>query len=132
MTTAHNEYRILIIDRITVQSGRLEVYVQAFPGPSRNWQVSTDGGRLPVWARDGRELFYRTGDQMMAVDITTATEFAAGRPRRLFDASRFVFGFDVARDGRFLMIKEGELPSITQLNLVQDWAEELRRRVPTK
>jgi serine/threonine-protein kinase len=114
------------------QSGRPEVYVQAFPGPSRNWQVSPDGGSFPVWARNGRELFYRNAGWMMATDITAASEFAAGRPKRLFDASPFANWFDVARDGRFLMTKMDKLPPITHLNLVQNWAEELKARVPTK
>ena len=49
------------------ESGRTEVYVQPYPGPGGKWQISTEGGTEPVWNRNGRELFYRTGDKMMAV-----------------------------------------------------------------
>jgi len=65
---------------ISDESGRFEVYVQPYPGPGGKWQISTEGGVEPVWARNGRELFYRNGDQMMAVEITTDPIFSAGRP----------------------------------------------------
>ena len=67
------------------ESGRFDVYVQAFPGLGGKWQISTDGGTGPVWAQTGRELFYRNGDQMMAVPITTQSGFSAGEPRLLFE-----------------------------------------------
>ena len=108
------------------QSGRFEVYVQAFPGSSRNWQVSLDGGTFPMWSRNGRELFYRKDNLMMAVDISTTPGFAAGRPKRLFEGSYLLDSYDVARDGRFLMIKYEPRP-VTQLNLVQNWIEELKQ-----
>jgi len=111
------------------QSGRFDVYVQAFPGPSRSWPVSPDGGTNPVWSRNGRELFYRNGNMMMAVDVVTTPTFAAGWPKRLFEGSYLQY-YDVARDGRFLMIKDEPEP-LTHLILVQNWLEELKRRVPT-
>jgi len=67
------------------ESGRFEIYAQPFPGPGAKWQVSTEGGVEPVWARSGRELFYRTGDKMMALAVATSGQFAAGRPRVLFE-----------------------------------------------
>ena len=114
-------------------SGRFEVYVQAFPGPSRTWQVSLEGGTSPIWARNGRELLYRNDSQMMAVDISRTPVFSAGRPKRLFERSYLpdALSYDVARDGRFLMIDDEPQP-VTHLNLVQNWTEELKARVPTK
>ena len=53
------------------RSGRSEIYVQPFPGLGGKWQISTDGGGHAVWARNGRELFYRNGDKMMVVEVTT-------------------------------------------------------------
>jgi eukaryotic-like serine/threonine-protein kinase len=53
------------------ESGRYEVYVQPYPGPGGKWQISTEGGTEPIWNPNGRELFYRSGDKMMAVEITT-------------------------------------------------------------
>lgn len=49
---------------------RRKIYVQSYPGPGGKWQISTEGGPEPVWNRNGRELFYRNGDKMIAVDWT--------------------------------------------------------------
>ncbi len=120
------------------ESGRSEIYVQPFPGPGGKRQISTEGGGEPVWARNGRELFYRNGNKMMAVDIQLQPTFNAGKPRLLFEISASfltnpVGAFDVTPDGqRFLMVRlsEQELPA-TQLTVVQNWFEELKRLVPT-
>ena len=122
---------------VSDESGRSEIYVQPFPGPGRRWAISTDGGDEPVWSRDGRELFYRNGNTMMAVPITSQATFAAGVPRLLF-TSEFestgtgTSGYDVSLDGRrFLMIQstEPDQPA-TQVSVVINWFEELRRLVP--
>ena len=121
------------------ESGRPEIYVQPFPGPGGKWQISTDGGIEPAWNPNGRELFYRNGDRMMAVPVTTAPAFAAGRPTMLFErpymSSTFPLTgvtYDVTRDGqRFLMVKD-QSGSATQINVVVNWFEELKRLVPTK
>ena len=63
------------------ESGKPQVYVQAFPGPGPKIQVSNDGGTDPVWKRTGGELFYRNGDSMMAAPVSTVETFTAGRPR---------------------------------------------------
>ena len=72
------------------ETGRLEVYVQPFPSGAGKWQISTNGGLLPRWRRDGRELFYTTqllGGKMMAVDIKSmGSTFEAGSPKELFDS----------------------------------------------
>ena len=119
------------------ESGRREMYVQPYPPTGAKWQISTEGGEEAVWAPSGRELFYRNGNQMMAVDITTEPTFTHGTPQLLFEGEYFSYGpravYDVAPDGqRFLMIKEGEQGStVTQLNVVLNWFEELKRLVPT-
>jgi Tol biopolymer transport system component len=61
------------------ESGRPEVYVQPYPGLGGKWQVSTDGGLEPVWNRDGRELFYRSANKVMAVDVATRGKLPACR-----------------------------------------------------
>jgi eukaryotic-like serine/threonine-protein kinase len=68
---------------ISNESGRYEIYVQAYPGPGGKYQISTEGGTEPLWNPNGRELFYRSGDKMMVVDITTQPSFTAGAPRML-------------------------------------------------
>jgi dipeptidyl aminopeptidase/acylaminoacyl peptidase len=120
------------------ESGRREVYVQPYPGPGRKWQISAEGGNEPVWNRNGREIFYRSGDRMMAVDITTQQSFSAGRPKMLFEG-RYQptplqrANYDVSPDGqRFLMVKPtaAQEAAPTQINVVLNWTEELKRRVP--
>jgi eukaryotic-like serine/threonine-protein kinase len=121
------------------KSGRPEIYVQPYPGPGGEWQISTAGGMEPVWNPNGRELFYRIGDKMMAVDITTQPGFSAGKPRIRF-AGQYVPtpattpNYDVSPDGqRFLMLKAIEQEqAATQINVVLNWFEELKRRVPAK
>ena len=85
--------------------------MQPFPGPGGGWQISAEGGTEPVWARSGLELFYRNGDQMMAVEVKTQPAFAASDPRLLF-TGRYERGldfrpnYDIAPDGqRFLMVQ---------------------------
>ena len=117
---------------VSDESGQREVYVRPYPGPGGKVQVSTEGGNQPRWAPNSRELFYRRGNKMMAVALTTKPSFTAGTPKELFEIAGGV-GYDVAPDGRrFLFIKEGEdQPAANQLNVVLNWFDELRRRVPT-
>ena len=120
------------------ESGRSEIYVQPFPGLGGKWQISTDGGGHAVWARNGRELFYRNGDKMMVVEVTTQPNFAPGSPKALFEGQFYTAGlgntsYDVAPDGQhFLMIQPVEPEQgVTQINVVLNWFEELKRLVPT-
>ena len=113
------------------ESGRFEVYVLPYPGPGGRWQVSADGGAIPVWNRNGRELFYRSGDRMMAVDVTLQPSFSAGEPKMLFEG-QYAGAYDVSPDGqRFLMLKPVEEAAPRQINVVLNWTEELKRLVPT-
>ena len=130
------------------ESGKAQVYVQAFPGPGAKIQVSNDGGTDPVWRRTGGELYFRNGDKMMAVAVSTAPTFTAGRPRMLWEG-RYSHGmstscgppgatssnYDVTADGRrFLMIKDEAPDSAVskQLVVVLSWADEVTRIEKTK
>ena len=95
-------------------------------------QVSTGGGVEPRWSTDGRELFYRNGRKLMAVDVQTGTEPMLGRPIVLFETSEGIRNaFDVAPDAqRFAMIDETTDPLPPHLNLVLNWDEELKRLEP--
>ncbi len=125
------------------ESGRPEVYVQAVPRPGAKIQVSNDGGNDPVWRRDGGELFYRSGDRMMAVAVSTASGLSTGRPQELWKG-HYSHGmssscgapgltssnYDVTPDGRrFLMIEDADqdFNSSRQIVVVQGWANELSR-----
>ena len=114
------------------ESGRFEIYVQPFPEGGKRWQVSNEGGVQPLWAKNGRELFYRNWNKTMAAGVSFQPEFKAATPVLLFEGNyEIVAGFDVAPDGRFLMMKGPEQESApTQLHLVLNWFDELRRRAP--
>lgn len=70
---------------VSAQSGRAQVYLQAFPGPGERVQVSTEGGSEPVWAPNGSELYFRTPTKSMAVDVKGRPALAVGKPRLLFE-----------------------------------------------
>jgi len=130
------------------ESGQEEIYVRPFPDVnSGRWQVSTTGGSRPLWARNGRELFYLApAGALMRVAVERGSIFTAGTPGRVLEGSYLVGTtrgggesgrtYDVSPDGqRFLMIKEAgayETSATPQLIVVQNWFEELRRLVPTK
>lgn len=121
---------------VSNETGIFEIYVRSFPNPGGKWQISIDGGRQPVWARNGKEIFYRNGDKMMAVSIETEPAFRAGRPVALFEGKfhlpEVAFAqYDVTPDGeRFIMIRDLESWP-TQIQIVQNWFEELKQRVPS-
>jgi serine/threonine protein kinase/Tol biopolymer transport system component len=133
------------------ESGRNEVYVSTFPDVDKGRQlVSTDGGDSPLWSRDGEELFYHNADEILAVPVKAEPTFSLEPSKLLFRGtysfsnlgvnavSRYPTRWDVSRDGRhFLMIKP---PGITsndvngprQIDIVLNWLEELKQRVPEK
>jgi eukaryotic-like serine/threonine-protein kinase len=113
------------------ETGRDEIYVTPYPGPGGKSQVSTDGGAQPRWNRNGRELFFRSGAKTMAVDVETGAAFRAGTPRLLFE--KVSSDYDVAPDGRrFLMLKPtgATAGETSELQVIVNWFDDLRRRVP--
>jgi serine/threonine protein kinase len=117
------------------ESGQSEIYVRSFVGAEASlkdrangkWRISTGGGMNPHWRRDGREVFYRTGDgKMMAVEVSTGPTLEPGVPRPLFDLPASQYDdFDVTADGqRFLMFTrvEGSSSAI----VVSNWMKELK------
>jgi len=116
---------------VSNESGQDEVYVRAYPDPSGRWQVSSDGGREPLWAPNGGELYYRTFDKFMAVEVGTRGTFSLGNRRLMFEgdylANQNHANFDVhPATGGFVMIKSHGSP--TELVVVLNWFEELRER----
>ena len=121
----------------SAESGRNEVYVRPFPGPGGRVKISSDGGAEPAWSADRKELFYRSGDKLMAVRIETTPAFTAEAARVLL-TGRYQRGgdeanpreYDVSPDGtRFLFLKPDgtkELP-ITQLQVIANWPALLAR-----
>jgi eukaryotic-like serine/threonine-protein kinase len=124
------------------EAGSYEVYVRAFPDNGTKVQISNAGGTMPVWSRNGRELFYRTEDQRIMVANYTVKggTFVADKPRVWFGKQLANIGltanFDLAPDGKrfaVLMPAQSPEPRETQshVTLALNWFEELNRRVPT-
>jgi len=124
-------------------SGRNEIYVERYPELGNRQQISTGGGRIPLWSRSGRELFFTSLDsrQMFAVPVQSGTTLVAGRPQVLFEYAMQVPAggarpYDIAPDGRFFIIRSGQADAVgataSNLIVVQNWFEELKRLVPTK
>jgi hypothetical protein len=101
-------------------------------------QISANAGTQPVWSRSGQELFYLdlTG-AMIAVPVRMSPSFTTGSPTRLFDG-RYTAGgsgpsYDVAPDGRLLMIKDAAVDQVsTSLVVVWNWVDELNRLLPSR
>ena len=114
------------------ESGQTEVYVRPFPGPGQKRLVSSEGGTEPRWRRDGREIFYRRGEAVMAVDVTQSPELSFSIPKLLFKgpypSEQQWSNWDALPDGQhFVMVQDHAQPR-TALTLVQNWLVELRAR----
>jgi Tol biopolymer transport system component/DNA-binding winged helix-turn-helix (wHTH) protein len=113
------------------ESGRLEVYVCTYPGREVRRQVSNAGGNSPVWARNGRELFYLNGDKMMSASVATTPKLTIGVPKMLFEGEYTFAGhlanYDVTPDGSgFVMVRGEKRFPWMQLNVVLNWFDELK------
>jgi eukaryotic-like serine/threonine-protein kinase len=105
-----------------------QVRVQAFPEARGTWQISTEGGDSPRWSSDGRELFYLNGNTLMAVQVSTASGFSAAKPVKLFETDFRTEDYDVASDGRFLVIQpELQESAPTLINVMLNWTALLPR-----
>ncbi|MDA2930045.1 protein kinase [Acidobacteria bacterium AH-259-O06] len=123
---------------VSNQSGRHEVYVKAFGGSGGMKRASVEGGTEPVWVADGSEIYYRNGEKMMATAVETGAELKIGDPEMLFEGRFLPTGrpdarrnYDIAPDGRFLMIKREQDVTPTEFSILLNWFEELKRLVPT-
>ena len=126
---------------VSDESGRYEVYLAPASGQGATLPVSSGGGVEPVWARSGRELFYRAGNKMMAVSVQSGGAPSIGRAVELFDGdfdhnpglSASLPDYDVSRDGqRFVMIQRmgpSAPPAASPgLRIVLNWFQELPQR----
>jgi serine/threonine-protein kinase len=114
-------------------SGQPEIYVRRYPQLDRAWPVSEGGGVQCRFSPSGREIFYRGGGKVVSVGFDGASaEPRLGRPVPLFD-DVYSFGhglsipnYDVAPDGRFLMLRAGRGGT---MRVVLNWTEELKRTI---
>jgi hypothetical protein len=118
--------------------------VLSFPDINGRWQISTSGGNNPLWSRDGREIFYRNGNAVIAVSVETLPAFIFETPRTLFERTyvRIVNSpwngdlgtWDISpRTQKFLMLRKSSGGSgPRKINIVLNWLEELKKRAPGK
>jgi Tol biopolymer transport system component len=118
------------------ETGRPEVYVEAFPGPGERYQISADGGEEPVWARGSGEIFYRRGEEIRAVRTRTSPRFEFEEARPLFSLPLFLAGlndrnYDVSPDGqRVFALRVPDAVAPRRIDVVTHWRDELSRLVP--
>jgi Tol biopolymer transport system component len=113
------------------ESGKFDIYVDAFPKPGSRVRVTTAGGTEPRWAHDGEELYFRRGSE---IHVTTLRRTSGARGvlsvpsvaevsglNRLFDAGAPVRSYDVSPDGRFLLNVPAEMQTQSAITLIHHW-----------
>ncbi len=126
-----------MIAYVSDETGREEVYLRLVAKPEEALAISAEGGAEVAWSADGRELFYRRGEDFYAVKVTPGT-LSAGRPEKLFETaaargnSANSVGYGVAPDGRFLIRQPDPRAIPTRINVVLNWFEELKAKVPVR
>ena len=108
------------------RTGRPEVYVQAFPAAGGASPVSNAGGTKPMWRGD-HGIVYRRGQSVMSVPIATAPTLHAGEPVELFRTPNSLV--DVMPNGRLLMVTATLAPPVTELEIVVNWFQDLRKKM---
>ena len=118
------------------RASELEVYVRPFPGPGGRVQVSTDGGENPIWAHNGREIFYLASGSLWVAGVRTDPDFAVESREELVSWNPYSDGngtpnFDLSpNDERLLAIRINPSDQVSEDVLVQNFFEELRQVVP--
>jgi serine/threonine-protein kinase len=117
---------------VSDETGRDEVYVRPFPDGGGRWVISAAGGIEPRWRRDGRELFYRNADTVIAVQVRTDSAFAVGERAALFTANYYKTGrhatYDVSPDGQRFIFISAAGDEASALMLVQNVVAAAKRR----
>ncbi len=120
----------------STQSGQNEVYATPYPGPGARIQISTNGGSGAIWSRDGREIFYVEGGDMMAVDVSGDSKLKFGVPHRLFETLLLIgpawHAYTPMPDGTGFLIAESNEGVGRSLQIVLDWFAEIEQLVPSE
>jgi serine/threonine-protein kinase len=125
------------------ESGRYEVYVRPFPGPGEKWQVSNGGGQMPIWSRNGREIFFETLDnRIMVTDYGVKGESFTSEKPRIWSNVKIreigdLWNLDLAPDGKRFAVfplpdAGGERKGMVHVAFLENFFDELRRKVPGK
>jgi hypothetical protein len=112
-------------------TGTSEIWVRSLSAPGPPIRVSPGGGSDPAWAKNGRELYYRQGDKLMAVGVNGGAAFTFTPPAELF-TTPMVTGaqaplYDTTSDGRFVFVAPEETREVP-ISVILNWSELLRNR----
>jgi serine/threonine-protein kinase len=113
------------------RSGQDEIYAKPYGREGDIVRISTGGGIYPVWPAKGKELFYLNGNQIMVVEVQDDPELTVGMPKVLFESDNNIVDLDVSPDGQQFALRRSDLLIPTQINVILNWFEELKRLVPT-
>jgi eukaryotic-like serine/threonine-protein kinase len=116
----------------STESGRPEVYVQAFPEGGGKRLVSEGGGTNAIWSRDGRRIFYRRSDKILEVEVDPGPAVSTGEPVPMFSGRYRMTGrdFDVSPDGtEFVMMRANGERTTPRINVLLDWWRSLEARL---
>jgi Tol biopolymer transport system component len=116
----------------SLESGRWEVYIAAFPSFTEKRQVSSNGGCQPLWRKDGKELFYRTLDgKVMAVEVKGGNTLQTGAPQLLFQTAGGVNPvqgeYSVTADGKRFLLQDPVGQGVAPITVVLNWTAGLKR-----
>ena len=113
------------------RNGRFETYVRPLPSGDGKWQVSANGGNAPVWAPDGRELYFGSAGAFWSASIQQTPTFRIGVPRRLFDLRNSTGRrYSVSPDNqRFLVVGDLDSGENGRVIVSTNWIEELKGKV---
>jgi dipeptidyl aminopeptidase/acylaminoacyl peptidase len=117
------------------ESGTYEVYVQPFPPTGDRWVVSSGGGEEPVWAPDGKKLYYRNRDIWMEVKIITHPVFTVKERKELFSGPYNNvpgYSYDITPDGQSLVLLKPVTPenTTTRIKVIKNWFQQVKRLAP--
>jgi hypothetical protein len=115
------------------ESGRFDIYLDAFPKPGARVRLTTGGGTEPRWSADGQELYFRRGAEMHVIALGLSAdargakvEFEVRSTAKLFDAGAAIRAYDVSRDGRFLLNLPAENHAPAAATIVSQWSRDER------
>jgi len=122
----------------SLESGNIQIYVVPFPGPGGKWQVSTDAGVDARWSKNGHELFYLTGGELMGVPYSVEkNSFQPGKPEKLFEGNHFEMraplgSYDVTSDGQHFVMFQltgGRTAAASGPTVALNWMDQVRQLV---
>jgi len=115
-------------------SGQFEIYIEPMPAGGAQRQISVGGGRGPVWRNDGRELYFASGNKLMAVDVKPGADLTFGTPHELFSGSNLIFNprqravYPSADGSQFLaLLPVGDAPAALPITVVTNWQAGLKK-----